>query len=271
MIQFIKSISQCITAASPAWLGWMSFWGMICHAQTVRAFPAYCTCASHFIIFALWNALLAWKACTGSPGESGLALMQMTAAASFTRRAVDRRGNSAVLSGSTAELAGWAAPAINISADNIHSCLFFPKLSVSVTDLLWKWLLFWQILRMTVTVSWSVLLRAFWSRVCQPSPHTPYNLKCSRCTESCLCFWVPKSAHLNIKTNTCSRFRGPKMKGGGMWEQTVALSETPQSHRGSAETSLIRWMKVLSWWRRFLKLINGWELKLTQKTNGYWF
>lgn len=94
--------------------------------------------------------------------ESRLALTQMTAAASFTRRTVDRRGNSADLSGSTAELTGWVAPAINISADNIHSCLFFPKLSVSVTDLFWKWLLFWQIWGMTATVCVHVL------HVCQP-------------------------------------------------------------------------------------------------------
>lgn len=61
--------------------------------------------------------------------------MQMTAAVSFTHCGVDRRGNSKDLSGSTAELTARAAPAINISGNNNQGCLFFPKLSVSMTDL----------------------------------------------------------------------------------------------------------------------------------------
>lgn len=71
--------------------------------------------------------------------------MQMTVAVSLTLCSVDRRGNSKDLSGSTAELTARAAPAINILANNNHGCLFFPKLSVSMTDLFWKCLLFWQI------------------------------------------------------------------------------------------------------------------------------
>ena len=104
-----------------------------------------------FIIFALGKSLLAWKACTGSHGRAGLALMQMTAAVSFTLGGADRRGNSTDLSGSTAELAARAAPAINISGNNNHGCLLPPKLSVSMSDLFWRGLLFWQISALTVT------------------------------------------------------------------------------------------------------------------------
>lgn len=71
--------------------------------------------------------------------------MQMTAAVSLTLWSVDRRGNSKDLSGSTAEPTARAAPAINILGNNNHGCLFLPKLSVSMTDLFWKCLLFWQI------------------------------------------------------------------------------------------------------------------------------
>lgn len=67
--------------------------------------------------------------------ESALASMQMTAAVSFTLCSVDRRGNSKDLSGGYAELTAQAAPAINISGNNNQGCLFFPKLSVSMTDL----------------------------------------------------------------------------------------------------------------------------------------
>lgn len=61
--------------------------------------------------------------------------MHMTAAVSFTLCSVDRRANTKDLSGSTAELTAQAAQAINISGNNNLGCLFFPKLSISMTDL----------------------------------------------------------------------------------------------------------------------------------------
>ncbi len=67
--------------------------------------------------------------------ESRLALMQMTAAVSLTLCSVDRRRKSKDLSGSTAALTARAAVTINISGSNNQGCLFFSKLSVSMTDL----------------------------------------------------------------------------------------------------------------------------------------
>lgn len=151
MIHFMESISQCITAASPARSGWMSFWGMICLARSVHTFPVYCTYTRQFIIFALRKIFISAKGLHWLSWESGLPLMQMTAPVFFTLCSFDRLGNSKDLSGSTAELAAPTAAAINISGSNNHGCLFFPKLSVSMTDLFWRWLLFWHISGPTVT------------------------------------------------------------------------------------------------------------------------
>lgn len=43
------------------------------------------------------------------------------------------------------KLTAQAAPAINISRNNNQRCLFFPELSISMTDLFWRQWLFWQI------------------------------------------------------------------------------------------------------------------------------
>lgn len=83
--------------------------------------------------------------------ESRLPLMHMTAAVSFTLCSIDRRGNTKDLSGSTAELTAQAALAINISGNNNLGCLFFPKLSIGMSDLFGRQLLLWQISGLTVT------------------------------------------------------------------------------------------------------------------------
>lgn len=159
MIHFMESISQCITAASPCKISLNVIlcvcvggggWFVSLSECTSISSPTVPTLLQ-FIIFALGKSLLAWKACTGSHGRTGLALMQMTAAVSFTLGGADRRGNSTDLSGSTAELTARAAPAINISGNNNHGCLLLPKLSVSMSDLFWRGLLFWQISELTVT------------------------------------------------------------------------------------------------------------------------
>lgn len=149
MIHFMESISQRITAASPARSGWMSFWGMICLARSTHAFPVYCTYTCQFIIFALGKIFISGLHWVSWGSE--LPLMQMTAAVFLTLCTVDRLGNSKDLSGSTAELTAPTAAAINISGSNNHGCLFFPKLSVSMTGLFWRWLLFWHISGPTVT------------------------------------------------------------------------------------------------------------------------
>lgn len=145
MIHFMESISQCITAASPARSVWMSFWGMICLAPSARAFPAYCTYTPQFIIFALGKSLLAWKACIGSHGRSGWHWCRWQQQSLSHSAVLTDVEISKDLSGSTAELAARAVPAINISGNNNQGCLFFPKLTVSMTDLFWRRLLFWQI------------------------------------------------------------------------------------------------------------------------------
>lgn len=123
---------------------------MICLARSARALPVlylhssvYHICPRKIFISVKGLHRVSW--------ESRLALMQMTAAVSFTLCTVDRRASSKDLSGSTAELTARAAHAINISGNNNHGCLFFPKLSVSMTDLFWRCLLFWQISGLTVT------------------------------------------------------------------------------------------------------------------------
>lgn len=78
-------------------------------------------------------------------GTQADVLMHKTAAVSFTLCSVDRCGNSEDLSWSAAELTARAAPAINISQNNNQGCLFFPELSISMTDLFWRQWLFWQI------------------------------------------------------------------------------------------------------------------------------
>lgn len=80
-IPFLESISQSITAASPAWSGWMSFWGMICRAQTVQAFPALLYL--HFSVYYICpqKVFMSVKGLLWVSWERKLALMQMTAAA----------------------------------------------------------------------------------------------------------------------------------------------------------------------------------------------
>lgn len=102
--------------------------------------PAYCTYTLQFIIFALGKSLLVWKTGVGSHGSLGCHWCTWQQQSSFTRRSVDRRGN-----GSTAEVSVRSAAAINISGNNNQDCLFFTKLSISMSDLFWRGALFWQI------------------------------------------------------------------------------------------------------------------------------
>lgn len=104
--------------------------------------------------------------------------MQMTAAVSFTLCSVDRHGSSKDLSGSTAELTARAAPAINISGNNNQGCLFFPKLSVSMTDLFWKQL-FWQISGVWQWLLPVCVLCACW---CVSATCAVMKLTCCECT-----------------------------------------------------------------------------------------
>lgn len=125
-------------------------WFVLLRASA-HAFPVYCTYTCQFIIFALGKIFISVKGLHWVSWGSELPLMQMTAAVFLTLCTVDRLGNSKDLSGSTAELTAPTAAAINISGSNNHGCLFFPKLSVSMTGLFWRWLLFWHITGPTVT------------------------------------------------------------------------------------------------------------------------
>lgn len=67
--------------------------------------------------------------------QDRLAPLQMTAAVySLTLHGFDRGENSKHLSGGVTEPAACAAPAINISQNNNHGCLFSLQLSVGLTD-----------------------------------------------------------------------------------------------------------------------------------------
>lgn len=160
MIHYMESISQCIRAASPARSVWMSFWGMICLTQSAQASrilylhsSVYRICPGKKKKKKIFNSV---KGMHWVSWESRLALMHMTAAVSFTLCSVDRCGNSEDLSWSTAALTARAAPAINNSRNNNQRCLFFPELSISMTDLFWRWWLFWQISGADIDCSLSV-------------------------------------------------------------------------------------------------------------------
>lgn len=179
MIHFMESISQCITAASPRRSVWMSFWGMICLARCAQAFPAYCTYAPQFIMFALGKSLLAWKACIGSHGRAGWHWCGWQEQPLWHSVVLTDVEIVRICQESPLEL----HPAINISGNNNQGCLFFPKLFVSMTDLFWRWLLFWQISR-----GWQWLLP-----VCVACAHAdvvsatcaemkPTGWECTRCT-----------------------------------------------------------------------------------------
>lgn len=161
MIHFMESISQCITAASPARSVWMSFWEMICLARSAQAFSRVLYLHPRFIIFALGKSLLAWKACIGSHGRAGWHWCGWQQQSLFTLCSVDRCGNSKDLSGSTAELTARAARLYIFQELTIMAVYSCPKLSVSRTDLFWRWLLFWQISGLTVTAP---CLRSCWRK-----------------------------------------------------------------------------------------------------------
>lgn len=141
MIHFMESISQCITAASPARTVWMSFsrGNDLSHKRFLPTVPALL----QFIIICPRKIFISVKGLDWVSRESGLALMRMTAAVSFTLCGVDRRENRKDVSGSTARVA--PATRVNNSGNNNQGCLFFPKLSVSMTDLFWRLFLFWHI------------------------------------------------------------------------------------------------------------------------------
>lgn len=202
MILFMESISQCITAASPARTVWMSFWGMICLALSAQAFPSYCTCTAQFIIFALGKSLLAWKTCIGSQGRAGwhwCRWQQQSLSHSVVLTVVEI---VRILSGSTAKLTARAASAINNSGNNNQGCLFFPKLSVSMTDLFWRWLLFWQISGLTVTTPCQCAVCTL--TLCQPpvpwwsrQATSVRGWSSSDTTSSCLCLTFSKMSYFS--------------------------------------------------------------------------